>query len=318
MIVQSSAMAEPDPPSPWLLPGQGGRPPRAPSLRWPSPIRIVGGLALLFAVLFLFAGTFRQISSGYCGVLLDFGSVQPTALGPGLHVTVPFYQRIELVSTQPQTVTSDELGATHDLQTVHTSVSVTFHLNPADAPGFWRDFRDFDTFGRRIIAPTVSNDVKAVTAAYNAEELVTKRDIVDGQIKELVVRSLVPYHLNVEAVNIANFAFSHAYDQAIEAKQIAQQQALQAQYTLDQAKIVAQKQVVEAKAHAEAQIANAQGEAQALLVTSEAQSKANALISASLTPSLLQAKALDRWTGTMPQYLGAGAPLPFIGASPVR
>lgn len=276
------------------------------SLKW------AGGAVVALAVL-CFINPFYQIASGYCGIRLNFGSVQPVALEPGLHFAVPVYQRIVPVSTQPQTMASEERAATHDLQDVHTTVSVTFHIAPADAPGFYRDFRNLETLGQRIIGPTVSNDVKAITANYNAEELITKRDVVDGQIKDLIIKSLLPYHLNIEAVNTANFAFSHAYSQAIEAKQVAQQQALQAQYTLQQTQISSQQQVVQAKAQADAAVATAQGQAQALLVTSQAQAKANIAVSQSLTAPLLQQKALDRWNGTMPVYLSAGAPLPFIG-----
>jgi len=256
-----------------------------------------------------------QISSGYAGVLTDFGSVQPAPLSPGLHFVVPFYQQVTPVSVQPQTVTSDETASTHDLQQVTTSIAVTFHVAPADAPEFYQNFRDFETLGSRIITPTVSNDVKEVTANYDAEELVTKRDTVDAQIKDLIVASLAPYHLTVEAVNVSNFAFSEAYAQAIEQKQVAQQQALQAQYTLQQTQISAQQQVVQAKAQADAAVATAQGQAQALLLTSEAQAKANTLIAQSLTSTLLQQKALDKWDGTLPHYLTAGAPLPFIGTA---
>jgi regulator of protease activity HflC (stomatin/prohibitin superfamily) len=281
--------------------------------------KLIGiGLAILAVLIVLFlANPFVQVYSGYAGVLSEFGSVQSTPLYPGLHLAIPFYQTINQVSTQPQTVTSDESGSTHDLQLVNTSIAVTFHVNPDAAPDFYQNFRDFDTLGTRIIAPAVSNDVKAVTANYDAEELVTKRDIVDEQIKELIISSLAPYHLTVEAVNVSNFAFSDAYTQAIELKQVAQQQALQAQYTLQQTQISAQQQVVQAKAQADAAVETAQGQANALLLTSQAQAKANALIADSLTPVLLQQKALDKWNGVLPTYLSPGAPMPFIGEASV-
>ncbi|MGE4340549.1 MAG: prohibitin family protein [Pigmentiphaga sp.] len=280
----------------------------------PRP-RLIGlGLAILAVVALLaLVNPFVQVSSGYAGVLSDFGSVQPNPLDPGLHIAIPFYQTIDQVSVQPQTVTSDESGSTHDLQLVNTSIAVTFHVNPDAAPDFFQNFRDYDTLGARIIAPAVSNDVKAVTANYDAEELVTKRDIVAEQIKELIVTSLAPYHLTVEAVNVSNFAFSNAYTQAIEQKQVAQQQALQAQYTLQQTQITAQQQVVQAKAQADAAVATAQGQANALMLTSQAQAKANTLIAQSLTQVLLQQKALDKWNGQLPTYLSPGSPLPFIG-----
>jgi regulator of protease activity HflC (stomatin/prohibitin superfamily) len=284
----------------------------------PSPRKWIGPAIGVAVALFLIAelNPLAQISSGYAGVLSDFGSVQPTPLAPGLHLVIPFYQQAIPVSVQPQTITSEETASTHDLQNVNTSVAVTFHVAPEDTPQFYQNFRNFETLGSRIIAPAVSNDVKAVTANYDAEELVTKRDAVDAQIKELIVASLAPYHMTVEAVNVSNFAFSEAYSQAIEQKQVAQQQALQAQYTLQQTQISAQQQVVQAKAQADAAVATAQGQAQALLLTANAQAKANTMIAQSLTPAVLQQKALDRWDGTLPHYLTAGAPLPFIGTTP--
>ena len=297
-------------------------PPTGPS-PFPSPTPasynrlIIAGIGIVVVVVALLAfNPFYTVQSGTVGLKTAFGSVQPEALQPGLHFAIPFYQNIVTVSTQPQTVTSDETGATHDLQTVQTSIAVTFHIDPAEASYFWQNFRSFDTVGQRIITPSVSNDVKAITARYDAQELVTSRDRVDSEIKDLVVTSLAPYHLTVESVNVANFAFSQAYEQAIEQKQVAQQQALQAQYTLQQTQISAQQQVVQAKAAADATVAAANGNAQATVLQAQAEAKANALVNASLTPEILQLRALSRWNGVMPTYLTGNTPLPFIGTAP--
>ena len=285
-------------------------------LRTISPRTVIAaGIVFLVAAFMLLINPFWQINSGYVGVISDFGSLQPSALSPGLHVAIPFYQQIAMVSVQPQTTQSDESASTHDLQIVNTSIAVTFHVDPADAPYFYKNFRDFDTLGTRIISPAVSNDVKEVTANYDAEELVTKRDIVAEQIKTLIIASLAPYHLGVEAVNVANFAFSDAYTQAIEAKQVAQQQALQAQYTLQQTQISSQQQVVVARAQADAAVATATGAAKATILQAQADAHANNLVDASLSPSILQLKAVLRWDGRMPQFLSSGTPLPFIGSA---
>ncbi len=272
--------------------------------------------AAIVAVLIVLAiiNPFRTVSSGHVGVLTRFGSVAQLPLNPGLHFIMPLYESVQSISTQPQTAKSEETASTHDLQNVNTSIAVTFHIDPPAAPQFYQAFRDFSTVDARIIAPSVSNELKAVTANYDAEELVTKRDAVNARIKELIAQSLAPYHLVVEAVNVANFAFSQAYEEAIEQKQVAQQQALQAQYTLQQTQITAQQQVVQAKAAADAAIAQASGQARAILLRAESQAKANQMLNSSLTPSVLQAKALDKWSGTLPAYLSAGVPLPLIGS----
>lgn len=284
----------------------------------PAPYQrlVIAGAGVLVVIVALVAlNPFYSVQSGTVGLKTAFGSVQPEALQPGLHFAIPLYQTVVTVSTQPQTVTSDETAATHDLQTVQTTIAVTFHIDPAEASYFWQNFRSFDTVGQRIITPSVSNDVKAITARYDAQELVTSRDKIDAEIKELVVASLAPYHLTVESVNVANFAFSQAYEQAIEEKQVAQQQALQAQYTLQQTQISAQQQVVQAKAAANAAVETANGNAQATVLQAEAEAKANALVNASLTPEILQLRALSRWNGVMPNYLSGNTPLPFIGTA---
>ena len=57
----------------------------------------------------------------------------------------------------------------------------------------------------------------------------------------------------------------------------------------------------EAQAHATAQVAGAEGQA-----------TANTKVTATLSPSILQQLAIQRWNGVLPTYLGAGAPMPFL------
>ena len=54
---------------------------------------------------------------------------------------------------------------------------------------------------------------------------------------------------------------------------------------------------------AKAEVAKAEGEAQATLVRAKAQAEANQLLQATLTPNLIQSKAIDKWNGTLPQVV---------------
>lgn len=253
------------------------------------------------------------VSSGFVGVVQNWGAASETvAESGGLHLLIPVYQKVTMVSTQPVTITSTEAASTHDLQNVTTHVAVTFHIAPGQAVDFWKDFRNLDNLAARIIRPTVSNDVKAITADYNAEELVTKRELVDGRIRDLVIKSLAPYHMTIEAVNTSNFAFSKGYSEAIENKQIAQQQALAETYTLEGVKVHSQQIVINAKAQADADIAKANGDAQSTIIRAEATKKSNILISSSLTPDLIRMKSVEQWNGVLPVYTGGNGPLPFL------
>ena len=95
-----------------------------------------------------------------------------------------------------------------------------------------------------------------------------------------------PYFIIVENFNIVNFDFSSEYQQAIEAKQVAQQQVETSKQKLAQAEIDAQTVITEAKGQADAQKALNQ--------------------TGALTPEYLQYLFLTKWDGILPQVMTSG------------
>ena len=273
----------------------------------------IAGCALLI-LLWVFA-PFMVVGPGQRGVLLSFGAVTGQPLAPGLHFIMPIRQSVVLLSTRVQRYEEESEAASLDLQTVNTTLMVNWSIQASDAGSLYQSVGNLLTVASTIVAPSVWNVAKATTAQFNAEELVSKRAEVAARMLDSLRAVLAPYHILVEAVNITNFQFSKDYSAAIEAKQVAQQQALQATYTLQEKKVSVEQKVVEAQAQAQAHIEQAKGIAAATLLRAKAQATANAEIAASLTPILLQQKALDRWSGRLPTYLGSGAPIPFLGTS---
>jgi regulator of protease activity HflC (stomatin/prohibitin superfamily) len=143
----------------------------------------------------------------------------------------------------------------------------------------------------KVIAPIVSNAVKAVAAHYDAEQLVEKRDVVRDEIQKQIVAALGQYKVQVQGVNITNFQFSQDYAKAIEQKQVAQQRAQQAEYDLARVKVQAQQEVAQA----------------------EGQAQAQKLLQSTLTPQIIQLKAVEKWNGVLPQVAGGSGTLPMIG-----
>ena len=68
-----------------------------------------------------------------------------------------------------------------------------------------------------------------MTARYTAVELITQREKVRAEIKDLLKQRLVVYNVSVDDFSIVNFKFSRQFTQAIESKQTAEQYALKAQ-----------------------------------------------------------------------------------------
>jgi regulator of protease activity HflC (stomatin/prohibitin superfamily) len=291
-----------------LINGPGGA-----KLAMPKNVAWLAALAAILVLLWAL-DPFFQVDAGYIGVLTTFGAPSQETLAPGLHWRTPFISNIYEISVTPNTATTTESAATHDQQNVSTSIAVTFQVNPADAVYIYQNYRDIPTLQNVIITPIVSNDVKAIVSNYDAQELITKRDQLASEIKQKISDDLKVYDVIVAGVNITNFNFSAAYEQAIENKQIAQQNALEEQYKLQQVQVSAQQQVVQANAQADAAVAIAQGQAKATVLQAEADAQAYTLKQKALTPELIELALINKWNGQMPNYATSALPTAIFGA----
>jgi regulator of protease activity HflC (stomatin/prohibitin superfamily) len=260
-----------------------------PNTRALRPALLIG--AIIVIVLLVIGGAFVQIGPGQRGVLMTFGAVHEGVLDPGLHFKLPFVQSVARMDVQVQNSQAVETAASLDLQNVSSTVATNWHILPADAEWVYQHIGSESDLVEKIIRPAISNSVKAVTAHFDAEDLIVHRDEVRNQIQAQITSELQQYRVVVDSVNITDFHFSDEFAQAIERKQIAQQRAFQAKYELQQAKVLAQQRVVEA----------------------QAQSQAQQLLQQTLTPELIQQQAITKWDGRLPSVVGGSGVLPMIG-----
>jgi regulator of protease activity HflC (stomatin/prohibitin superfamily) len=236
-----------------------------------------------------------QIGAGERGIVLNFGAVQDQVLSEGIHFKIPVVQTIEIMDVKIQKATTDAASSSSDLQDVDMSVALNYHVIPEEANLVYQtigvQFKD------RIIDPAIQEVMKAVSARYTAEELITKRPAVSSEMREALTTRLLESKIAVDAFSIINFSFSQTFTDAIEAKQTAEQNALKAKRDLDRIKV-----------EAEQTIAAATAEAEALRLQ-----KMN------ISPDLIELrkieanlKAIEKWNGILPEVTGAGA-IPFIG-----
>lgn len=258
------------------------------------PVGLVVIIAIIILIL-LFFRPFVQIGAGERGVVLNFGAVQGTVLDEGLHFRVPIMQRIVPVDVKVQKSESEAAAASSDLQDVSSKVALNYHIIPDKANIVYQTIGL--AFKERIIDPAVQEVVKAVTAKYTAEELITKRPAVSDAMKTALTERLLLNNIAVDAFSIVGFSFSKVFMEAIEAKQTAEQLALKARRDLERIKIEADQKITAAKAEAEA------------LRLQRANISSDLIELRKIEANL---KAIEKWNGILPQVTGAGA-VPFIG-----
>jgi regulator of protease activity HflC (stomatin/prohibitin superfamily) len=238
------------------------------------------------------------------------------SLDEGLHFVVPFRDNVVQMEVRTQKVVENAASASKDLQDVSTQVALNYHLNPDRAQIVYQRL-GFD-YGNRVIAPTIQESVKQVTARFNAEELITKRETVKNQIEDQIKARLAPYNIIVDAISITEFQFSQQFRTAVEAKVEAQQRALQAQNELRRIQIEAQQNEAKAIGEQKANIARAEGIKQSNVLQAEGEAQAITIIDQQLrnNPTYLEWLKATKWDGVLPLVTGGGEGAEGQGVTP--
>jgi len=271
-----------------------------------EPNRFPNGLSRLImavvAILLLWLlAPYGTVPAGSRGVMTTFGHPADEVLDEGIHWRVPLAQTIHLLETRVQKSEGEGDAASKDLQAVHTRVAINYHLEPHQvAQAFKTIGPSTDVIADRIILPAAQESMKAVTARFTAEELITRRTDVREGIASLLREKMQRHGLVLDEFAIVNFRFSESFSKAIEAKVGAEQDKLRAERDLLRIRVEAEQKVTQAKAEAESL----------------------ALQRAQVTPELLklreienQRAAISKWNGVLPTTTYGQVPLIGIAAA---
>ena len=173
---------------------------------------------------------------------------------------------------------------------------------------------------RNVIYPAILESVKAITAQYTAEELVTKRAEVKVQIQETIATNVnttlaqkeVTGAVALANVAITDFEFSPEFNRAIEEKVRAEQEALKA----ENEKV---RRVTQAEAAAAERTLAADAEAYQIEVESKARADAIRREAEALkdNPNLIQLRIAEKWDGQLPQF-AAGDSIPLLNVDAIK
>jgi len=212
----------------------------------------IGGSGILFILLLIFAfGAFFTVGAGEAGVVFDRGSgVLNKTYDEGLHLKTPYWQSSEVFTTRTQKHTQKTSAASNDLQEVRTTITLNYHLSKSEVHDIYKNIGP--DYKNRIIIPAIEESLKAVTARYDAQQLIQNRSAVKEDIDEMITKRLERNYITVDEVSIENFKFTQEFAQAIEEKEIARQKALEEKNRKQAVKERAEQRRIKAKGRADA------------------------------------------------------------------
>lgn len=240
--------------------------------------------------------SFTIVPAGCTGVVTTLGKVSETSLQEGLHLKIPFAQNVEIMSNKIQVYETPASAVSKDMQTVSSTIAVNYRISSDKSPDIYKNVgTDYQTV---LVTPIVQECMKSVTAKYTAEQLITERAQVGEEVKTSLDSKLNNYGIYIEKFNIVNFDFSAEFNNAIEAKQVAEQNLIKTKTEQEQA-------IVIADAEAQKKIIAANAEAEAILAEAKAQADANKLINDSVTDKVLLYEEITKWDGALPKVSGS-------------
>ena len=281
----------------------------------------IGGVIAL-SILFNYIVSVTRIGAGHVGVEVVLSGSQRGASEIPIRTGWVFYSplRSQIVEfpTYVQTVkwtrdlnegraTNEEMSFnSKEGMDIFSDVSLSYAIEPKRVPDFYVKYRvtELDQFTHGILRDTVRNALNEVASTYTVEQIYgeQKTAFLEG------VQRRIQVQMDPVGVQIQQFGFIGAprvpavIASAITAKAQAIQDAERARNELAKTQAEAAKQVAEAEGEAKSSVTRAQGEAEA-----------NRIRQTSITPQLLQLRALEnqhalieRWNGQLPSVETAG------------
>ncbi|MGQ0599561.1 prohibitin family protein [Aquabacterium sp.] len=260
-----------------------------------SLVRKVAATGLVLFGLYLLSPVV-VITAGDRGVMTTFGRADDQVYQPGIHFRIPLAQSMHMMDVRLQKGEGEGDAASKDLQSVHTRIAINYHLDPKEVVTVFRNIGpSADIAADRIIIPAAQEAVKAVTARFTAEELVSRRTEVRDAIGALLREKMQRHGLMLDEFAIVNFAFSRSFSEAIEAKVKAEQEKLKAERDLQRIEVEAKQKVASAKAEADALALQRQQITADLLALRRIEN---------------EREAIRKWDGKLPNV--TGGTVPFI------
>jgi regulator of protease activity HflC (stomatin/prohibitin superfamily) len=271
----------------------------------------------------------RRVDAGHVGIRVRLAGsdrgVQDMPVVTGWVFFNPLTEQIVLFPTSVQNVVwtqsphegkpvdeSITLSSSEGVN-VNADVGLSFHIEPSLAPRLYNRFRlnDLTVLADGYMRNTVREAFNDVGSRLSVQDIygpgkskmlqeVTQkcRDVFakDGiVIDQLTINGALRLPTNVvEAIN-----------RAMEATQ----NAIQSRNRVAQVEAEAEQAITQAHGEAEAARQKARGDADALLIRARAEAQANEIIRLSMTPAVLQYRALEHWDGKLPTYSAGALPL---------
>lgn len=179
--------------------------------------------------------------------------------------------------------------STGDSSTLNTDLGFSMYIRRDKAADVYTKYRmDADQLLSGVIRDKVRKALNEAGIQYNAVDIMGKKKIEFQNKAHDILQRYLDDGIVVEDFSLINrMRANPEIEKAVQSSIVAEQQTKAEQAKLDKVKAITAQEVAQATANAQIQI-----------ITAEAKAKANRIEAASLTPTLLKAREIEKWDGS--------------------
>lgn len=273
---------------------------------------VLGVFTGLFVLCMLYSAVY-VVEETQRGVVLTGGQLTEI-VEPGLHLRMPIYQQVRMISTETWTDSFAKLSAySNDGQVADMRVSVTWAANPAAIKDLYIRFKNLDNVTSRYINVETPTVLENTFGKVTAKDAIATRDVLVSTFLHNMQKT-VPEGIIIRSVQIENIDFSKKYEQSIEDSMLAEQRKITETKNEEAQVIVNRVKVSKSVADADAEYNKALGEAKGIQARGEAEAAAIRAKAAALrdNPNLVELTKAERWDGKAPTTMVPGSAIPIV------
>ena len=211
---------------------------------------VVAGLVLLV----LFSNPFVVVPSGYVGIKLTLGKASTEELKPGLHLIIPFLQKVEKMSVRTHSYDltgGNSINAlSKDGLTINVELTTLYKIQPDKAAEIFIEYGPW--YEDRIIKPVIRSAVRDVVATLDSAQVYQERSVIQEKIANQVRGELEKRFIMLDEILIRDIKLPTKVVEAIEQKRRALEEANRMKFLVEKEKLEAERKKIEAKGIAEA------------------------------------------------------------------
>lgn len=280
------------------------------------------GAAIFLAIL----APFTTIPSGHVGVATLFGKVDNEELGEGFHIINPL-KKVYKVDCRNQEETFNDLGVpSQDQLSTEVDITVKWRVNPVYAAEAFTETGDASKLKAVHLVPKVRSLVReAGKSVIRAEDFYQNevQSSMQKQIQEglqiLGAKGILVDDVLMRRVDLPRTIVEGVHEKKRQEQKAEQQKAEFERFKTEQQQKIAQAEAEKTASEQEALQRKLLADAKAYEIVAEANARAEAIKiegeALRESPDLIQLRAVEKWSGTVPRVTLGDNMVPFIDLS---